>query len=79
MRTVKVKFVPEAMRSILAHPLAPLGGDVKEIREVPDHVSNNDLLCLWDQTADATWIGNGGNGRLSFTYSELAPGKLLRK
>jgi hypothetical protein len=80
MRHVKVQFIPAAFRSLLANPLADLGPEgetrVQEVRNVPDDVSNADLLRLWDQTCDATWLGDGA-GRLSFEYGELAPGKII--
>jgi hypothetical protein len=82
MRNVKVKFSEGAVRSLLANPLAPLGGRarVQEIRDVPDNVSNADLLRLWDQTIDCTWLGDYDQrqGRLSFAYSELSPGRIIR-
>ncbi len=65
---------------MLAHPIAQLGGEarIQEIRDIPDNVCNADLLRLWDQTADCTWLGKS-QGRLSFTFSELAPGRIIRE
>jgi hypothetical protein len=82
MRKVKVKFSPTSLRSLLANPLAILGQQgetrIQEVRNVPDDVSNSELLRLWDQTCDATWLGDSA-GRLSFDYRELAPGKIISK
>jgi hypothetical protein len=77
-RTVKVKISRNAMRSKLAHPYTPLGGNIREVRYVPPDVSNADLLRLWDQVVDAPWH-NGAEGRLSFKFSELGAGGLIRE
>jgi hypothetical protein len=81
MRTVKVRCLPEGMRSTLVHPSTPLGvGEcpVQEIQNVPDEVTNAELIRLWDRTADLTWLSRRGHGRLSFDYSELGVGKIIR-
>jgi hypothetical protein len=87
MRTVRVRFYPNLMRSQLAHPGLAVGSDpardgrpVIEITGVPDDVTDASVIERWDRTADCTWLGRGpGNGRHSFQFDELGVGRIIHE
>jgi hypothetical protein len=81
-RTIKIKSSLSGV--FLTHPLANPGefGDGRgynyAIEGIPETVTDLQVLRIFDQTADCTWLGKGpGNGRHVFQFSELAPGRLI--
>ena len=85
MRSVKVITICHATHATvsLAHPQAKLGNgrnavtQIRQINNVPADVPDSQVVALWRNTADITWMG-GREGRLEFDYSELGIGKIIR-
>lgn len=85
MKNVKVVTKCHGTHAIvsLANPLAQLGNNadastqIRQINNVPDDVPDSQVVALWRNTADITWMG-GREGRLEFDYSELGIGKIIR-
>ena len=83
MKMIKVKTVcgKNSARTTLAHPLARLGDTVdyaiqiRKINNIPDGVKNVDVVRLFEQTADVTYLS--GKPRLEFDYSELGIGRII--
>jgi hypothetical protein len=72
----------------LAHPQAVTGNynncalQIRAINNVPDQVSNAQVLMAFRATADVSWLKSlnpNGNPRLEYDYSEIGAGKIIRR
>ncbi len=88
MRTVLVKDNHSTGNTSLADPRARPGKlsdsvTAKRIHGVPDNVTAAEVVLLWSQTSDLTWLGGEGDtlsrGRFEFEFSELGIGRILMK
>ncbi|HKT87774.1 MAG TPA: hypothetical protein VJQ59_05030 [Candidatus Sulfotelmatobacter sp.] len=86
MRTLKLKTIcnlsASAVHNCLQHPAAKLEmvGNVRtvEITDIPEDVKNADVLKAWNETADASWLGNDGEYRRhSFQFAEIGGGRII--
>lgn len=79
MRTIKVKTTEASGgQCTLQHPGAPLGNCGRvisyQITEIPDNVGTPEVVKLFNETTDLTWLGNP---RHAFRFSELGVGKII--
>lgn len=51
---------------------------VRRINNIPDDVTDETVVVLFERTVDITWLG-GRHGRLVFDFSELGEGKIIRE
>jgi hypothetical protein len=90
MRQVMIKTVCRGQRASesLAHPPAVPGNynncalQIRAINNVPDQVSNAQVLMAFRATADVSWLKSlnpNGNPRLEYDYSEIGAGKIIRR
>jgi|GEM_PF-1599854 len=88
MKTILIRDDHDCGSSSLANPLARPGKlndavTLKRIRGVPDSVTASEVVLLWSQTADLTWLDGEGDtlsrGRFEFEYEELGAGRILMK
>lgn len=82
MRSRILKFTFATMHTSLGHPLAPLGMNDRcihyRVDEIPDDVSDADLIQVFSQTCDVTWLSKEpGAGRHVFKFEELRPGRII--
>ena len=87
MRRLKLKDVcnpsASAVHTCLQHPSAQLGqvGNVRtvEITDIPATMSDAAVIKAWNETADASYIGNGGKyPRHSYSFDEIGSGRIIR-
>ena len=89
MRQVMIKTLCSGRSTgeTLAHPQAVLGNynncglQIRAINNVPDQVSNAQVLVAFRATADLSWLKSlnpDGNPRLEYDYSEIGTGKIIR-
>ena len=84
MRSLKAKYTTNGIvgRLSIASPHAATGNNddasvqIREIVNIPDEVSDAQVLSLYDATADCTFLS--GAARLTFDFSELGPGRIIR-
>ena len=84
MKSLKVKTVcaGNQARTTLAHPGSSVGDycaaslQVREVRNIPDHVTSAEVVRLFEGTTDISYLY--GAPRLVFDYSELGLGRILR-
>ena len=85
MKSVKLKTIcsNNNAHTTLAHPQSPLGNNhdasvqVRQINDVPEHVTTHELIRLFEHTVDMSWLGRPC-GRCEINFAELGPGKILR-
>ncbi len=88
MKSILVRDDPRTGSTTLASPLAKLGVQsdltiVKKICGVPDDFMLEQLVALWNQTYDLTWLLAGNDptksGRNTFHFSELGINKVITR
>ena len=85
MRSVTIKTLcGDSDASSTIAPDAPLGNfrdaslQVRKINNVPEHVTNAEVLKAWRETTDITWLG-GRDPRLEFDFAEIGHGKIIKR
>ena len=86
MRSVTIKTLcgNNDASSTIAPDASPLGNfrdaslQVRKINNVPEHVTNAEVLKAWRETSDITWLG-GKDPRLEFDFAEIGGGKIIKR
>lgn len=85
MRSVTIKTLcgSNDASSTIAPDASPLGNfrdaslQVRRVNNVPADVDNAQVLRLFRETSDISWLG-GKEPRLEFDFSEIGIGKIIR-